>query len=85
MQRLTAIEKAHANHISSAYKSNDKPAFMVVMRLSYICNTYKIVTFKTRTWFIPSTFTRKILTMHRCNLALCNSTGRTWHAKLLGF
>ncbi|MBA0862929.1 hypothetical protein Goshw_014392 [Gossypium schwendimanii] len=28
MQRLTAIEKAHANHIASAYKSNDKPAFM---------------------------------------------------------
>ncbi|TYI50027.1 hypothetical protein E1A91_D12G073700v1 [Gossypium mustelinum] len=75
VQRLAAIEKAHAVQIASAFKSTENPVFMVVMRPSYVLGFQ----------FIPSDFARKFLTMCECNLTLCNSTGKTWHAKFFRY
>ncbi|PPS08840.1 hypothetical protein GOBAR_AA11804 [Gossypium barbadense] len=77
VQRLTAIEKAHAVQIASAFKSTENPVFMIVMRPSYVLGKCRM--------FIPSNFTRKFLTMYKCNLTLCNSTGKTWHAKFFRY
>ncbi|KAB1998208.1 hypothetical protein ES319_D12G073200v1 [Gossypium barbadense] len=72
VQRLAAIEKAHAVQIASAFESTENPVFMIVMQPSYVRGRM----------FIPSDFARKFLTVHKSNLTLCNSTGKTWHAKL---
>ncbi|TYI48493.1 hypothetical protein E1A91_D13G252800v1 [Gossypium mustelinum] len=74
VQRLAAIEKAHAVQIASAFESTENPVFMTVMQPSYVRGTCRM--------FIPSDFARKFLTVHKSNLTLCNSTGKTWHAKL---
>lgn len=74
VQRLAAIEKAHAVQIASAFESTENPVFMIVMQPSYVRGTCRM--------FIPSDFARKFLTVHKSNLTLCNSTGKTWHAKL---
>ncbi|XP_052879315.1 putative B3 domain-containing protein Os03g0621600 isoform X2 [Gossypium arboreum] len=74
VQRLAAIEKAHAVQIASAFESTENPIFMIVMQPSYVRGTCRM--------FIPSDFARKFLTVHKSNLTLCNSTGKTWHAKL---
>ncbi|KAG8474660.1 hypothetical protein CXB51_031186 [Gossypium anomalum] len=74
VQRLAAIEKAHAVEIASAFESTENPVFMIVMQPSYVRGTCRM--------FIPSDFARKFLTVHKSNLTLCNSTGKTWHAKL---
>ncbi|GMJ08775.1 hypothetical protein HRI_004546700 [Hibiscus trionum] len=75
MRRLTAIEKARAARIASAFKGSGSgnPVFMVVMQPSYVSNTYKM--------FVPPEFARNFLTMHKCSLTLCNSAGKTWPAK----
>ncbi|KAK8263956.1 hypothetical protein V6Z11_D12G074700 [Gossypium hirsutum] len=72
VQRLAAIEKAHAVQIASAFESTENPVFMIVMQPSYVRGRM----------FIPSDFARKFLTVHKSNLTLCNSTGKTWNAKL---
>ncbi|MBA0862392.1 hypothetical protein Goshw_011950 [Gossypium schwendimanii] len=72
VQRLAAIEKAHAIKIASAFESTENPVFMIVMQPLYVRGRM----------FIPSYFARKFLTVHKSNLTLCNSTGKTWHAKL---
>ncbi|KAK8619133.1 hypothetical protein V6N13_133100 [Hibiscus sabdariffa] len=73
LQRLTAVEKAHAVQIASAFKSTGNPVFMVVMQRSFIRDKYRMC--------IPSHFAREFLTMHKCSLTLCNSAGKTWLAK----
>ncbi|KAK8993051.1 hypothetical protein V6N11_049107 [Hibiscus sabdariffa] len=68
MQRLTAVEKARAVQIASAFKGSGSgnPVFMVVMQPSYC---------------VPPDFARNYFTMHKCSLTLCNSPGKIWHAK----
>ncbi|KAK8511517.1 hypothetical protein V6N12_038119 [Hibiscus sabdariffa] len=75
MQRLTAAEKARAVQIASAFKGSGSgnPVFIVVMRPSYVSNTYRLR--------VPPDFARKFFTMHKCSLTLCNSPGKIWHAK----
>ncbi|KAK8606806.1 hypothetical protein V6N13_052563 [Hibiscus sabdariffa] len=72
LQRFTATEKARAIQIASAFKNTGNPVFMVVMQPTYVGGPYKM--------FIPSDFARKYLTMHKCNMTLCNSAGKTWPA-----
>ncbi|XP_038999992.1 B3 domain-containing protein LOC_Os12g40080-like [Hibiscus syriacus] len=73
LRHLTATEKEHAVQIANALKSTGNPVFMVFMRPSFVCNRYRMV--------IPSDFAREFLTMHKGNLTLCNSTGKTWTTK----
>ncbi|XP_039025975.1 B3 domain-containing protein Os11g0197600-like [Hibiscus syriacus] len=75
-QNLTDTEKARAVQIANAFKSTENPVFMVVMRPSSVSNGYQM--------FVPSDFARKFLAMQRCNLTLCNSSGKTWPAKYYG-
>ncbi|KAK8717524.1 hypothetical protein V6N13_044789 [Hibiscus sabdariffa] len=70
-QPLTAIRRAHAVQIASAFTEN--PVFVVVMQPSYVCNAHKM--------YIPSDFARKFLKVHKCNIILCNSAGKTWPVK----
>ncbi|KAK8674022.1 hypothetical protein V6N13_112328 [Hibiscus sabdariffa] len=69
-QQLTAIRKAHAVQIASAFKGTENPVFVVVMQPAYVCNAHKM--------YIPSDFARKFLKVHKCNIILCNSAGKTW-------
>ncbi|KAK8653762.1 hypothetical protein V6N13_127746 [Hibiscus sabdariffa] len=72
LQRFTAIEKARAVQIASASKNTGNPVFMVVMQPTYVGGPFKM--------FIPSDFARKYLMMHKCNMTLCDSAGKTWPA-----
>ncbi|GMJ08774.1 hypothetical protein HRI_004546500 [Hibiscus trionum] len=73
LQRLTAVQKAHAVQIASAFKSTGNPVFKAVMQRSFVRDKCKMC--------IPSDFAREFLTMQKCSLTLCNSTGKTWPAK----
>ncbi|KAE8662877.1 hypothetical protein F3Y22_tig00113124pilonHSYRG00281 [Hibiscus syriacus] len=75
VQRLTATEKVRSVQIASAFKGSGSgnPVLVMVMQPSYVSEPYKM--------FVPSDFARKFLAMHRCNLTLCNSAGKTWPAK----
>ncbi|KAE8680923.1 hypothetical protein F3Y22_tig00111366pilonHSYRG00370 [Hibiscus syriacus] len=78
VQRLTAIEKARSVQIARAFKGSGSgnPVLVMVMRPSFVSDTYRM--------FVPSDFARKFLAMQRCNLTLCNSSGKTWPAKYYG-
>ncbi|XVF59513.1 hypothetical protein PTKIN_Ptkin07bG0281800 [Pterospermum kingtungense] len=72
-QHLTATEGAHVSQISSGFKSNGNPIFMVVMKPTFLYSRYRMG--------IPSSFARKFFTMNYGNLTLCDSTGKTWPAE----
>ncbi|XVF59515.1 hypothetical protein PTKIN_Ptkin07bG0282100 [Pterospermum kingtungense] len=73
VQQLTATERANALQRASAFKSIGNPVFMVVMKPSFLYPGYHLS--------IPLNFVRKVFTMQKGNLTLCDCTGKTWPAE----
>ncbi|XVE87215.1 hypothetical protein DITRI_Ditri18aG0098300 [Diplodiscus trichospermus] len=71
VRQFSAAKMVQAVQIASAFKT-ENPAFVVVMPPSSVCYQYRMS--------IPVNFARKYFTTQNRDLALCDSTGKTWPA-----